>query len=174
MFWCWALIGIWARGLPSDIYFQVGLITVVGLAAKNAILIVEFANALRSRGHSLRDARENSGENSGTWPWKHRSSREHSAMLLRPRPPSIAPTSSGQGLCRSVGLEIDDVSFDRRTLTFRPNHWRRLKTHTSWRVVPLWPQLEAILRPYLDQRVIEHGGRLLFPSFTGGWEEHAG
>jgi multidrug efflux pump subunit AcrB len=58
MFWCWALIGIWAPGLPSDIDFQVGLITVVGLAAKNAILIVEFANALRSRGHSLRDARE--------------------------------------------------------------------------------------------------------------------
>jgi multidrug efflux pump len=51
-----ALIGIWARGLPSDIYFQVGLVTVVGLAAKNAILIVEFANALRNRGHSLRDA----------------------------------------------------------------------------------------------------------------------
>jgi hydrophobe/amphiphile efflux-1 (HAE1) family protein len=51
-----ALVGIWARGLPSDIYFQVGLVTVVGLAAKNAILIVEFANALRNRGHSLRDA----------------------------------------------------------------------------------------------------------------------
>jgi multidrug efflux pump subunit AcrB len=51
-----ALVGIWARGLPSDIYFQVGLVTVVGLAAKNAILIVEFANALRNRGHALRDA----------------------------------------------------------------------------------------------------------------------
>jgi len=51
-----ALIGIWARGLPSDIYFQVGLVTVVGLAAKNAILIVEFANELRNHGHSLRDA----------------------------------------------------------------------------------------------------------------------
>jgi gas vesicle protein len=51
-----ALLGVWLRGLPSDIYFQVGLITVVGLAAKNAILIVEFANEIRGRGVPLREA----------------------------------------------------------------------------------------------------------------------
>ncbi len=51
-----ALLGIWLRGMPSDIYFQVGLITVVGLAAKNAILIVEFANEIRGRGMALREA----------------------------------------------------------------------------------------------------------------------
>jgi multidrug efflux pump len=51
-----ALLGAWLRGLPSDIYFQVGLITVVGLAAKNAILIVEFANEMRHRGIDLREA----------------------------------------------------------------------------------------------------------------------
>ena len=51
-----ALLGIWIRGTPSDIYFQVGLITVVGLAAKNAILIVEFANEIRQRGTDLREA----------------------------------------------------------------------------------------------------------------------
>ncbi|MEO8090137.1 MAG: multidrug efflux RND transporter permease subunit [Gemmatimonadales bacterium] len=51
-----ALLGIWLRGLPSDIYFQVGLITVVGLAAKNAILIVEFANEIRGHGMGLREA----------------------------------------------------------------------------------------------------------------------
>ena len=51
-----ALLGIWLRGQPSDIYFQVGLITVVGLAAKNAILIVEFATELRNRGVPVRQA----------------------------------------------------------------------------------------------------------------------
>ncbi len=51
-----AFLGVWLRGMPSDVYFQVGLITVVGLAAKNAILIVEFATELRGRGLSLREA----------------------------------------------------------------------------------------------------------------------
>ncbi len=44
------------RGLPNDIYFKIGLITVIGLAAKNAILIVEFAIEQRQLGKPLREA----------------------------------------------------------------------------------------------------------------------
>jgi len=44
------------RGLPNDIYFKIGMITVIGLAAKNAILIVEFAVEQRAAGKTLRDA----------------------------------------------------------------------------------------------------------------------
>lgn len=45
-----AVLAMLMRGLPNDIYFKVGLVTVVGLTAKNAILIVQAANARRERG----------------------------------------------------------------------------------------------------------------------------
>ncbi len=51
-----ALSAVWVRGLDNDIYFQIGLVTLIGLAAKNAILIVEFANKLYEDGRSLSDA----------------------------------------------------------------------------------------------------------------------
>ena len=51
-----ALAGMLMRGMPNDIYFQVALITVIGLSAKNAILIVEFAKDLHAEGMSALDA----------------------------------------------------------------------------------------------------------------------
>jgi multidrug efflux pump len=51
-----ALLAAWGRGLDNDIYFQIGMLTLVGLAAKNAILIVEFAVMKQAEGMGLVEA----------------------------------------------------------------------------------------------------------------------
>jgi hydrophobe/amphiphile efflux-1 (HAE1) family protein len=51
-----ALCAVWLVGIDNDIYFQIGLVTLIGLAAKNAILIVEFANHRYQSGVPIRDA----------------------------------------------------------------------------------------------------------------------
>jgi HAE1 family hydrophobic/amphiphilic exporter-1/multidrug efflux pump len=51
-----AVLAVYFRGLEADIYFQVGIVTLVGLSAKNAILIVEFAMEKMSTGMSIMDA----------------------------------------------------------------------------------------------------------------------
>jgi multidrug efflux pump len=51
-----ALLGVTLRGMPNDVYFKVGMIAVVGLSAKNAILIIEFAKDLQAQGKGLIEA----------------------------------------------------------------------------------------------------------------------
>lgn len=48
-----ALLAILSRGMPIDVYFQIGLLTTIGLSAKNAILIVEYAHQLEQTGESI-------------------------------------------------------------------------------------------------------------------------
>lgn len=76
---------------------------------------------------------------------------------------------TGGRRCEVLGLEVADVNFERRTVTFRPNSWRRLKTETSYRSVPLHPQLETILWEYIQARRVQEAmtgeapRALLFP-----------
>jgi multidrug efflux pump len=51
-----ALVGANSQGMPNDVFFKVGLITVIGLSAKNAILIIEFAKDLHAQGKTLIEA----------------------------------------------------------------------------------------------------------------------
>ena len=51
-----AVTGAMLRGLPNDVYFTVGLVTIIGLAAKDGILIIEFAKTLHEQGRTLKDA----------------------------------------------------------------------------------------------------------------------
>ncbi|WP_044409092.1 efflux RND transporter permease subunit [Thiomicrospira microaerophila] len=50
------LLGLWLHGLTLNLYTQIGLVMLVGLATKNGILIVEFANQLRDKGQAFREA----------------------------------------------------------------------------------------------------------------------
>ncbi len=51
-----SLAGVWLRDMPNDVFFKVGLITIIGLSAKNAILIIEFAKDLQAEGMGLLEA----------------------------------------------------------------------------------------------------------------------
>jgi multidrug efflux pump len=57
-----ALLLNWLRGLENDVYFQIGLLVLIGLGAKNALLRVTFAVDLRKQGKSLMDATIEAGE----------------------------------------------------------------------------------------------------------------
>ena len=57
-----ALFFNWCRGLENDVYFQIGLLVLIGLGAKNAVLRVSFASELRKQGLSIMDATIQAGE----------------------------------------------------------------------------------------------------------------
>jgi HAE1 family hydrophobic/amphiphilic exporter-1 len=56
-----AVLAVWLRGMEFDVYSQIGMVMLIGLAAKNAILIVEFAKQLRERGAGIVEAAMEAG-----------------------------------------------------------------------------------------------------------------
>lgn len=67
-----------------------------------------------------------------------------------------------------LGLDVEDVSFDRGLIHFRPNRHRGLKTSTSHRSVPLWPQLRPILQEWMYAGDSPRTSGLLFTAYDGG------
>jgi integrase len=67
-----------------------------------------------------------------------------------------------------LGLDVEDVSFDRKRIHIRENRHRGLKTSTSHRIVPLWPQLEEVLRAHVFGGDQPRTAGLLFTSRAGG------
>lgn len=95
-------------------------------------------------------------------PRAHKQSRVDGVTGVYPLVATFLLTGARQ--TEVLGLEVEDVSFDRKTITFRPNRWRRLKTRNAHRSVPLCPQLEEILREHVYGGDMPRVSGLLFPS----------
>lgn len=95
-----ALLAVAGRGLANDIYCQIGLVMLIGLASKNSILIVEFANQLRQQGLSLTKAAITAAEE------RLRPILMTSFAFILGIVPLIYPEGAGAASRRSLGTAI--------------------------------------------------------------------
>ena len=95
-----ALAFVWMRGLENDIYFQIGLVVLIGLAAKNAILIVEFAQAGFLEGKSAVEAAVNAAR------LRFRPIVMTSLAFVLGVMPLMLSTGAGAGARRSMGTGV--------------------------------------------------------------------
>jgi HAE1 family hydrophobic/amphiphilic exporter-1 len=95
-----ALLAQSMRGLANDVYCQIGLVMLIGLSAKNSILIVEFAEQLRARGRSIADAAMEAAE------LRLRPILMTSFAFILGVLPLVFATGAGQNGRHSVGTSI--------------------------------------------------------------------
>jgi HAE1 family hydrophobic/amphiphilic exporter-1/multidrug efflux pump len=95
-----ALVAILIRGMPNDVYFQIGLIVLVGLASKNAILIVEFASQKHAEGMSSMQAAMEAAR------LRFRPIVMTSLAFVLGVVPLIVATGAGAGARRSMGTGV--------------------------------------------------------------------
>lgn len=95
-----ALIGLWVTGFSLSIYAQIGLVLLVGLASKNAILIVEFAQSRREDGLSIADAAVDGGR------IRFRPVLMTSFTFIFGLIPMVIATGAGAGSRQAIGVTV--------------------------------------------------------------------
>jgi multidrug efflux pump subunit AcrB len=95
-----ALAGLWIAGFSLSIYAQIGLVLLVGLASKNAILIVEFAQARREDGLSIADAAVDGGK------IRFRPVLMTSFTFIFGLVPMVIATGAGAGSRQAIGVTV--------------------------------------------------------------------
>ncbi|HEY8119196.1 MAG TPA: multidrug efflux RND transporter permease subunit [Methylophilaceae bacterium] len=95
-----ALLAVKLRGMPNDIYFQIGLVTLIGLAAKNAILIVEFASQKLEEGMPVMDAALEAAR------MRFRPINMTSMAFILGIAPLVVATGAGSAARRSMGTGV--------------------------------------------------------------------
>lgn len=123
-----ALLAVWLRGMENDVYFQIGLITLIALSAKNAILIVEFAVLKHKEGLSLADAALEAGKS------RLRAILMTSLTFILGVVPLLIATGAGAASRHSVGTGVMGgmITATFLAIFFVPFFYKLLEDISQW------------------------------------------
>lgn len=123
-----ALIAVWFRGMSNDVYFQIGLVTLIALSAKNAILIVEFAVLKHQQGLSFAEAALEAGRS------RLRAIMMTSLTFILGVFPLITATGAGAASRHSVGTGVMGgmITATFLAIFFVPFFYKLLEDTSTW------------------------------------------